>query len=337
VGDALGAGIEFEWIEDILRRFGPGGSTDYVEAYGRRGAITDDTQMTLFTAEGLLRARVRVAREGIADVRAIVDNAYARWLATQGERSPRWDRDAHDGWLIGVGDLHQRRAPGRTCLSALRADRAGSVSQPLNDSKGCGGVMRIAPVGLVGEAGGDPFSLGCELAALTHGHPAGYLAAGALATAIARLLAGEPLDAALDAAEARLPEHPGHEETLAALRAARALAASGAAPGPEAVATLGAGWVADEALAIGVYGALVARDYAHGVLIAANHSGDSDSTAAIAGSILGMTLGPDAIPPAWLAELELRDEIERVAADWVACFGADGSLPADLQERYPGW
>src|SRR3954469_11894903 len=71
VGDALGAGIEFAWIEDIIRRFGPGGSTDYVEAYGRRGAITDDTQMTLFTAEGLLRARVRVAREGIADVRAI--------------------------------------------------------------------------------------------------------------------------------------------------------------------------------------------------------------------------------------------------------------------------
>ena len=133
------------------------------------------------------------------------------------------------------------------------------------------------------------------------------------------------------------PSAPGHEETLGALRAARALAASGAAPGPEAVATLGAGWVADEALAIGVYGALVARDYAHGVLVAANHSGDSDSTAAIAGSILGMTLGPDAIPPAWLAELELRDEIERLAADWVAAFGADGSLPAGLAERYPGW
>jgi ADP-ribosyl-[dinitrogen reductase] hydrolase len=337
VGDALGAGIEFAWIEEILGRFGPGGSTGYVEAYGRRGAITDDTQMTLFTAEGLIRARVRVARDGIADVRAIVDHAYARWLATQGERSPRWNGEDADGWLFGIGDLHHRRSPGRTCLSALRDDRAGSVAQPINDSKGCGGVMRIAPVGLVGEGGGDPFYLGCELAALTHGHPSGYLAAGALAFAIAFLLAGEPLDAALDAAEARLPERSGHEETLAALRTARALAASGAEPGPETVATLGAGWVADEALAIGVYGALVARDYGHGVLVAANHSGDSDSTAAIAGSILGTTLGPDAIPAPWLAELELREEIGRLADDWIACFGANGALPEGLAERYPGW
>jgi ADP-ribosylglycohydrolase len=315
VGDALGAGIEFAWIEDIRRRFGPGGSTDYVEAYGRRGAITDDTQMTLFTAEGLLLAN------GSADVRAVVDRAYARWLGTQGERSTRWSPDGDEGRLAGVAALNARRSPGRTCLSALKADRAGSVAAPINDSKGCGGVMRIAPVGLLGGAyGGDPFDLGAELAALTHGHPCGYLAAGAMAVIVSRLLGGETLDGALDAAEEALARRPRHEETLAPLRAARALAASGTEPGPEAVATLGAGWVAEEALAIGAYGALVARDYAHGVLVAVNHSGDCDSTAAIAGSMLGTTLGADAIPTRWLAELELRDEIERLAADWFARF-----------------
>jgi ADP-ribosyl-[dinitrogen reductase] hydrolase len=319
VGDALGAGVEFDWMEDIRRKLGPAGVTDYVEAYGRRGAITDDTQMTLFTAEGLLLA------DGSADVRAVVDRAYARWLATQGERSSRWPADDRDGGrLAGVPALNERRSPGRTCLSALKAERAGSVAAPINDSKGCGGVMRIAPVGLLGRGhASDPFDLGCELAALTHGHPCGYLAAGAMALIVARLLAGETLDAALDAAEARLAQRPRHAETLGALRAARALAASDAVPGPEAIATLGAGWVAEEALAIGVYGALVAlvaRDYAHGVLIAVNHSGDCDSTAAIAGSMLGTMLGVDAIPPAWLAELELRDEIERLAAEWVARF-----------------
>jgi ADP-ribosyl-[dinitrogen reductase] hydrolase len=319
VGDALGAGVEFDWMEDIRRKLGPAGVTDYVEAYGRRGAITDDTQMTLFTAEGLLLA------DGSADVRAVVDRAYARWLATQGERSSRWPADDRDGGrLAGVPALNERRSPGRTCRSALKAERAGSVAAPINDSKGCGGVMRIAPVGLLGRGhASDPFDLGCELAALTHGHPCGYLAAGAMALIVARLLAGETLDAALDAAEARLAQRPRHAETLGALRAARALAASDAVPGPEAIATLGAGWVAEEALAIGVYGALVAlvaRDYAHGVLIAVNHSGDCDSTAAIAGSMLGTMLGVDAIPPAWLAELELRDEIERLAAEWVARF-----------------
>jgi hypothetical protein len=92
VGDALGSGVEFDSIERIRARLGPAGVTDYVEAYGRRGAITDDTQMTLFTAEGLL-----LADDG-AEVRAVVDRAYARWLAIQGERSPRWADDDGGGW-----------------------------------------------------------------------------------------------------------------------------------------------------------------------------------------------------------------------------------------------
>jgi ADP-ribosylglycohydrolase len=313
VGDALGSGVEFDSIERIRERLGPAGVTGYVEAYGRRGAITDDTQLTLFTAEGLLLA------DGAADVRSVVDRAYARWLETQGEESPRWPAaERAGGWLARVPGLDGRRSPGRTCLSALAGERAGSVAAPINASKGCGGVMRIAPVGLRGR--GDPFALGCDLAALTHGHPSGYLAAGAMALIVARLLADEPLDAALDAAERRLVESAGHEETLAALRAARALAASDVAPGPEAVATLGLGWVAEEALAVGVYGALVARDYAHGVIIAVNHSGDCDSTAAITGSLLGTMHGVLAIPDAWRAELEVRDEIERLAAMWIARF-----------------
>jgi ADP-ribosylglycohydrolase len=55
VGDALGAGIVFLSLGEIRQRYGPTGVTGYVSAYGRAGAITDDTQMTLFTAEGLLR------------------------------------------------------------------------------------------------------------------------------------------------------------------------------------------------------------------------------------------------------------------------------------------
>ena len=69
------------------------------------------------------------------------------------------------------GFLHHGRAPGTTCLSALHAGHPGTVS---NNSKGCGGVMRVAPAGL---AGGDPFTLGCQAAAPTYSHPSGYLAA----------------------------------------------------------------------------------------------------------------------------------------------------------------
>lgn len=52
VGDALGAPLEFMRRSEILQAFGPKGITDLVPAYGKLGAITDDTQMTLFTAEG---------------------------------------------------------------------------------------------------------------------------------------------------------------------------------------------------------------------------------------------------------------------------------------------
>src|SRR4051812_1648738 len=277
--------------------------------------------MTLFTAEGLLRAYARAVSKGISHAPSVVDHAYARWLATQGVRSRRWLEAGPDGWLIAVTGLHDRRAPGDTCPSAPRAQRMGTVDEPLNDSKGCGGVMRIAPAGLIGSQYiQGRFELGRDIAALTHGHPSGYLAAGSLAFLVDRLLHDQSLDRALEETEQRLRGEPRHEETLAALRAARALASGGAAPGPDAIATPGEGWVAEEALAIAVYCALVAEDFEGGVRLAVNHSGDSDSTGAITGNILGVLLGADAVPPRWLDDLELSDEVEQIVSDWIACF-----------------
>ena len=343
VGDALGAAIEFDRIEKIRERFGPDGVTDYVPSYGRPGAITDDTQMTLFTAEGLIRAYVASRLTGAWRTPAVVDHAYARWLRTQGWASPRWDADRLDGWLLGERELHDPRAPGTTCVTALRSPRAGTRERPLNAGKGCGGVMRMAPVGLMGPVfSGDRFALGCDLAALTHGHPTGYLAAGALAEIVHALVwrDARPRDA-VGAAIERLLRERGHEETAEALRAALALAESRPEPSPEAVATLGEGWVAEEALAIAVYCALVARDFAHGVLAAVNHSGDSDSTGAIAGNLLGAIHGYGAIPQRWVRELEAREVIEALCRDFNAVYVAeqppDPEADPAWQERYPGW
>ena len=65
LGDALGAPVEFMQRDDILREFGANGITEFALAYDGLGTITDDTQMTLFTAEGLLRAEVRTWSHGI--------------------------------------------------------------------------------------------------------------------------------------------------------------------------------------------------------------------------------------------------------------------------------
>jgi ADP-ribosylglycohydrolase len=339
VGDAFGAPVEFMSLEEIRRRFGPRGVTDLTDGAWPAGSITDDTQLTLFTAEGLLRAQVRGALKGIVHPPTVVDHAYARWLHTQGERSPRWakwNEDGYDGWLIGLPELNARRAPGRTCLSALTAERAGTVEHPLNDSKGCGGVMRIAPVGLLAPRE-RAFELGAEVAALTHGHPSGHLAAGLLAAVVAAIRDGEPLDTALDAAVIELERHDGSLETAAAVSAARRLALAGD-PSAEQVERLGAGWVADEALAIGLYAVLATGSYPEAVVLAANHGGDSDSTAAIAGSLAATIYREQAIPSEWLERLELRDQIAQVAEDLHRAGRRDGGWDPNREwDRYPGW
>lgn len=338
VGDALGAPVEFMSLAEIRRRFGPQGVTDFVEAYGRLGAITDDTQMTLFTAEGLLRGYARWRDRGIASAAAMLHHAYLRWLSTQGMTSshpafPGAARPADNGWLLGVQALHARRAPGNTCLSALCAGKMGTVDRPLNDSKGCGGVMRVAPVGLFFDDPQRAFEIGCEAAAITHGHPSGYLSAGCLAAIITAVVDGHSLTEAIQGAVGILKGRAGHEECLRAVEAAMDLA-SDEAPTPEAVETLGGGWVGEEALAISLYCALCSQtDYARSVLLAVNHSGDADSTGAITGNILGALRGVGAVPSRWLDGLELRAEIETVASDLLHRYSESGVW----QERYPGY
>jgi ADP-ribosylglycohydrolase len=331
VGDALGSGIEFLSLAQIRRQFGADGVTGYVRAYGRIGAITDDTQLTLFTAEGLIRAALAADDESPAGAPAAIWRAYQRWLVTQEAAGPA---GAADGWLLSQEFLHHQRAPGTTCLSALRAGRPGTCRNPPNTSKGCGGVMRVAPVGLVAA---DPFELGCQAAALTHGHPTGFLAAGAFALLVSEAADGRSLSGAVDLAIRRLFRVRDDGEVAAALGGAMRLAAD--RPGdPQALAQLGEGWVAQEALAIAVYCALSAPDpgspagFRAALLLAANHDGDSDSTAAICGNLLGAAGGVDVIDADLLDGLEGRGVIERVADDLFDVF-VGGAPPAG--HRYP--
>jgi len=323
VGDALGAPVEFMSRAEIHAVFGPEGITDLTTAFDRRGAITDDTQMTLFTAEGLMRAHVQAAIRGTCDYGRVVGFAYLRWLRTQGRANALLvDEGGEPGWLIGRKALHALRVPGNTCLQALAAMRAPGAPAR-NDSKGCGAATRVAPVGLfcvrepgasVERAARRAFDLGIEVAALTHGHPTGQVAAGAFAALVAQLARGEPPAAAIARVEPMIARRALGHVTQAAIDAARSLAAAGPADAAK-LAALGEGWVAEEALAIALYAALAAPDFAEGVLVAVNHDGDSDSTGAMAGNLLGAMHGIDAIPRKWLSELELGETIAAVADD----------------------
>ncbi|WP_235921864.1 ADP-ribosylglycohydrolase family protein [Lentzea tibetensis] len=295
VGDALGAPIEFNRIGDIRARYGPSGLTDYAPAFDGLGSITDDTQMTLFTLEGLILAR----RNGI-DPMLTVRAAYGRWLQTQ-----QGPETTHDGWLIDVPELHSLRAPGNTCLTALRKDAN-------NNSKGCGGVMRVAPCALWSDDPAEVFALAAGCARLTHGHPSGYLSAGVLAVIVHQVLRGADVVTATGLARQILVGHQGHEEQTALLDKVAGLGR----PTPELIESeLGGGWVGEEALAISLLCAIHADNLADGLLLAVNHSGDSDSTGAICGNILGARDGAGAIPSHWLEPLELREVIERLGKE----------------------
>jgi ADP-ribosylglycohydrolase len=321
VGDALGAPVEFMSHAEILRTFGSGGITGYVPTYGGIGRITDDTQLTLFTAEGLLRAWVRGCVKGVASVPDLTRQAYLRWLRTQHE-GPVPTVDARvplDGWLIRHRQLHSRRDPGNTCLGALRDARV-HEGPARNNSKGCGGVMRMAPVGLflwmpeTNQAPRHAFQLATELAAITHGHPTGQLAAGAFAVLILGLVDGAGLPEAIAIAKAELVRHAHHEETLRAIEQAEILARSDLSQAA-ALGNLGHGWVAEEALATSIYCALVAPSFREAVRLAIHHDGDSDTTGSITGNLCGALHGVSAIPEEWLEPLELRHVITEIADD----------------------
>ena len=330
LGDALGYEIEFDSWQEIRSRFGMNGIRVPVLHDGL-ARVSDDTQMTLFTAEGMGLGFFRSAETGeTAPVEEYIHQAYLIWLQTQEvEARSRWDPVSR---LKQVPELHRRRAPGNTCLSALRSGVMGTIGDPINGSKGCGGVMRTAPLGFIRcrRDGLSPFGPalqnGAKAAAITHGHPLGWLPAGMLADMVDRCLyekygsLKEIVGASLNAAVRAFSGYRETEELTGLIRRAISLAErprEGAAETAEAdesaIRSLGEGWVGDEALAIAVYAALRhEHDLVKALQAAVNHGGDSDSTGAVAGNILGAYLGLEAIPGDWLRQLELREEIEAV-------------------------
>ena len=345
VGDALGAPIEFSTLDAIRKRYGPTGVTDYIEYSDGHGEFTDDTQMTLFTAEAVIRARHREAVRGIGGgYYDIQYHSYVRWLETQGDPLPKQLNEQkkwiESGWLFKQKPLYKTRAPGNTCLAALRSGVTGSVEKPVNQSKGCGGVMRAAPVGLAFP--GNPknaYEFGVISAAITHGHPTGCISTGAFAAIIAGLAGGDNLRSAIDNAVGSMLPIPDSRETVRAIEQGIHAAKHGKLTGEE-LEKLGGGWVAEEALSISLACALAHQDdFMKGVTLSINHGGDSDSTGSIAGNILGLINGIEAIPNGLVERLEGAQIVRQVANDLFTMFSDefDGFESDEWVERYPGW
>jgi ADP-ribosylglycohydrolase len=357
LGDSLGYAVEFDDIAAIRARFGPAGLQDFTALDGG-SHFSDDTQLTLYTVDGLAEA-LEWANDGVgADTNACLWLAYLRWLGTQGVPLPASAPVQPARWIDTHEVLKHRRAPGNACLSGLATGEMGTVYRPVNpDSKGCGTVMRSAPFGLIPHIAPESvYKLSSDAASLTHGHPAARQGSGALSLMIHFLAAGHGLREAAGDALAHLREADlGRNESpdpvlVERLEAALRLAplpgqpAAGALLSPEElVRELGEGWVAEEALAVALYAVLAtapettaatpihreahrqARPQAHfraAIAVAVNHSGDSDSTASIAGNLLGAFYGEECLPAAWLEALEAPEVIRGMASRLAVLTGA---------------
>ena len=315
-GDALGKPTEFQEYESIVAEYGPAGPRDLT---GDPALVTDDTQMMLAVGEALLAAGT---------------------LTPAGFEPPLRDRFLE--WEISPDN---DRAPGNTCLRACAALRDGRPWQQATQirSKGCGANMRVTPVGIVPGLADEVRSGAAQLqAGLTHGHPTALAASELTAYAVRLLLDGarpQDLPEVLRqrcadqrriyherwlgdlwrAAGAPSPEEfiaLGWDECAGALDRVSAALTAGSFDGDPCLAT-GAGWVAEEALATGLYCYLISPDEPVAVLgRGAASSGDSDSIACLAGAFAGAALGLAAWPDGWTARIEYADWIDRLGAAW---------------------
>ena len=334
-GDALGYAVEFDKLKSIRKEYGEKGITEYTLNYNTGTAvISDDTQMTLFTAEGILEAmRAGITKPAEKKLYAYVHNAYLDWFITQGRKpSKRPLKNPPENSLMDIPDLYKTRAPGLTCLSALDSFRSRDLYKPINNSKGCGGIMRVAPAGILYPEATleEVVVMGAEMSAITHGHPLGCFPSGIFAAIVNQAVysegktLAEMTEAAMAAARGLYGKSDYWDE-LEELTGKAAELAGNDRSDESNIRKLGEGWVAEETLAIALYCALrYENDFSSCIIAAVNHDGDSDSTGAVAGNIVGALCGYEAMDEKWKTNLQFRDLLLDYAGQ--CCDAAQGTV-----------
>ena len=339
IGDALGYPVEFMSLAAIKSKYGKDGITDFELNEKSKAVVSDDTQMTLFTANGLMFGVTRWATHSmLADLPNYVQEAYKEWYQTQTKVE---DYNAHHTcWIRDIKELNVRRAPGNTCMSALS-----DLHNVDNNSKGCGGIMRVAPVALYLSAENScfenhgknpPFShenivkYAGDCAAITHKHPLGYISAAIFVDVLYRLLQTDEkitFDVVCNFVDSALSTLLGIYTSKQEAKALGELwyiskraidLAKKDMEDSEAISELGEGWVAEETWAIALFCVLKHLDsFEDAVVASVNHDGDSDSTGSVCGNLMGVIVGYDAIPEKYKTNIELKNVILTIADDMI--------------------
>jgi ADP-ribosylglycohydrolase len=326
LGDQLGYPVTAASREGIRIRFGSEGLRGF-DQLPEGARMSGTTQLALYTLDALVEALEWANSGTAADETACLWLSYLRWYAGQEGGYPETAPQPLPRWIDQQRLLHERRSPSAVCLAALATGEMGSRARPLNPAaEGADSVARSAAFGLLPHVAPEFASrLAVHGAALTHGHPVAQHSAAAF-SAMVRLLTHEgasPVQAAT-AVLAGMGTEPESSRLADRIRAALRLGGAGQVPGKELRDALGAGLAADEALAVALYAVLAGGDpdpqehFRRTIALAINDDGDSSSAGSIAGSLLGAYHGEAALPPEWIASAEGIEEINGMAALFLA-------------------
>lgn len=298
LGDALGYPVEFEKVSQMSQ------DHDFDKIVGKL-IVSDDTQMTLFTANALLLD---------GNLRINTWNCYQDWLETQFKQGKSELSHRPISWLMEYPEMYASREPGRTCLMTLMRGILGDLNESINQSKGCGALMRVAPLAFIDRE--DPYSVAIENSALTHGHQMSHIASAVLVGLLRYISEGETLCDSVSLMRQdikRIFMGSLEVKVFDDLLQQAILASEKDFDDMEIISRLGEGWVAEETLAIALYCSLkYSNDLKKALRVAVLHDGDSDSTGSVTGQILGTLLGAKKLPQEEIKRLDLLEPLMKM-------------------------
>jgi ADP-ribosyl-[dinitrogen reductase] hydrolase len=302
IGDAFGYQVEFQSMQQIQILYGEKGIKYHASS---EKDASDDTQMTLFLWDAVKTYIKENNTFSLEDFTKDAHKAFKNWYETQ---INRYSALSNNEGLMGFKELYKRQAPGNTCMSALHNNTNRSVKFKINDSKGCGSVMRVAPLLVLKEhyklTSEELFDVSAHQAAITHGNDEGMSATAFFTVLLDDLANGQSFnDAYTHSLKVTKKQKPNgfinyiedvYKKSLEPVLLT----------GNDLEEIIGGGWIADEAVGVALYCAMKTNSFAQCLELSTNHSGDSDSTASMAAQLYAAKNGLAASDILFLTDLD---------------------------------
>lgn len=350
IGDAFGAPLEgIRKLSEIKETFGPKGMqefTPYVSFWDDAeptgmGIITDDTTMTALTLSGIIEAAHSSSKENF--VETMLDTQwqyYLSWGSLQqcGENLVNFIEPT----TVTPKYLQPflfRCGAGKGTIAALSTGERGDLDKPLkydlvlggkqvkSPNAGCGGQMRISPIAFLHEQL-NVMDVARRNAAITHSHIDAINATGLTATLVENCLKVGNISTALKMTKqeiVKLPQHNGvenawhraeqHNKKEVSINIMDKLGRSHYKKNPFLALPVFSQTV--YCLSVAAQVKVPTPENFKGIMrLAANHSGDSDSVAAIVGNCVGAAWGQDILPKDWLDILPQKNDLISLGDAW---------------------